>query len=250
MVLCALQSFRKDLHSDKRIHIQVLSDNVTTVAYINHLGEPSQELSDLMETIWCTAEAMNVTLSARHLAGELNQTADGLSHLASTHEWKLHPKLFQQIDKMWGPHTVDRFAAWHNRQLPEYNSLHWDPETSAVDAMAQDWHHHNNFVNPPFCMLSQVLKLIETQQVQAIVIAPWWPAQPWFRKLLQLSVTQPLLLPRNQRTFLRIQAKPEPWKNLGWQIYAWRVCGRSVFKREDGPIMAREDSLAVGLLPP
>ena len=44
-----LQSMKQQIQGK---HIQVLSDNVTTVAYINHMGGPSKELSDLMSTIW------------------------------------------------------------------------------------------------------------------------------------------------------------------------------------------------------
>ena len=45
-VLKAIQSFREDLTKFK--HIQVLSDNIVTVAYINHLSGPCSDLSDLM----------------------------------------------------------------------------------------------------------------------------------------------------------------------------------------------------------
>ena len=135
---------------------------------------------------------------------------------------------------MWGPHTVDRFAALHNAHLPVYNSLHWDPETSGVDALAQSWVNHNNFVNAPFCLLPRVLNLIKAQGVQATVIAPWWPAQPWFQALMSLSVAAPLQLPNSSRTFLRIQSKPEPWNNLGWQVFAWQVCGKKNYKNKDG----------------
>ena len=52
--------------------VQVLSDNVTTVAYINRLGGASQQMSDLMTTIWSFALNHNIQLTARHLSGVLN----------------------------------------------------------------------------------------------------------------------------------------------------------------------------------
>ena len=120
-MLKAIQSFKEEIQGLR--HVQILSDNVVTVAYINHLGGPCPELSDLMTTIWAKVDQLGVILSARHLSGVLNFRADLLSHLGSTNEWKLHPKLFQRLDKMWGPHTVDRFATSHNTQLPVFNSL-------------------------------------------------------------------------------------------------------------------------------
>ena len=51
-VLKALQSFQESINGK---NVQILSDNVTTVAYINRMGGNSKELNDLMNTIWVTA---------------------------------------------------------------------------------------------------------------------------------------------------------------------------------------------------
>ncbi len=45
-------------------------------------------------------------------------------------------------------------------------------------------HTHNNYVNPPFRLIGKILQVIETQGAYATLIAPYWPAQSWFRKLL------------------------------------------------------------------
>ena len=47
--------------------VQVLSDNVTTVAYLNHLGGPILLMSELMKTIWSFAHAQDITLTGKHL---------------------------------------------------------------------------------------------------------------------------------------------------------------------------------------
>ena len=65
-VLKMILSFR-DYVTGK--HLQVLLDNIVTVAYINWLVGSSQLLSNLMTTIWSTAEKYNIHLSSRHLAG-------------------------------------------------------------------------------------------------------------------------------------------------------------------------------------
>src|SRR3989440_9537919 len=38
------------------------------------------------------------------------------------HDWKLCPKTFQIIDRIWGPHHLDLFASHHNSQLHRYFS--------------------------------------------------------------------------------------------------------------------------------
>ena len=74
-----------------------------------------------------------------------NQHADKLSRRASPYEWMLHPQLFRYLDNVWGPHSIDRFASMTSTQLPNYNSLWFDPLTGGVDALSQtDWADHNN----------------------------------------------------------------------------------------------------------
>ena len=143
--------------------VQIVSDNITTVAYLNHLGGPVQELSVLTETIFTEAQQANVTLSACFLAGKHNTEADRLSRL-NAYSWKLHPNLFRYLDRIWGPHTIDRFASANNAQISVYNSQYHDFASSGVDALAQqDWHIHNNFVNPPFRLMPKVLDVISSQ---------------------------------------------------------------------------------------
>jgi hypothetical protein len=103
-------------------------------------------------------------LDARYLAGKKNISADALSRLESPYDWKLHPVVFQQIENRFGPHTVDRFAAFHNRQLPRYNSRFCDPETEGVDAFSQNWSKENNFINAPFRLLPIILKKLRAKR--------------------------------------------------------------------------------------
>ena len=69
-----------------------------------------------------------------------------LSRLLLRYEWKLHPRIFQQLDSMWGPHTINCFASMLTAQLPTYNSLFLDPLTSQVDAQ--------QLGQPPFRLLN------------------------------------------------------------------------------------------------
>ena len=223
-IYMALQTFRKQLAG---LHVQVLSDNITSVAYINRLGGSSRDLSDLMTTIWTCAQESGITLSARYLAGKLNTTADRLSRIENPYNWKLNKKVFKVLDAMWGPHTVDRFAAQHNAQLIRYNSLYWDPNTEAVDALSQtDWSQEMNYCAPPFWMINKVLDKVIQQEAEAMIIAPIWTGQRWFQKLQRLTLCQPIMLRNNRRMFIKRGNNPEPCKNYKWRIAAWRISGK------------------------
>lgn len=219
-ILLAIKSF-KNLENKT---VRVYTDNITAAAYVNHLGGSSVDLCQVANAIWLEAISKNITLQARYLPGVENGTADYLSRLPNKYEWKLHPNLFSYINKIWGPHSIDRFATLANTQLPVFNSRYAEPLTAGIDALVQkNWHHHNNYCNPPFRLIPQLLEIIESKDVWATIIAPYWKAQPWFQKLTQMSVCPPLKLPK--RAFLPSGVQPEPWTNPIWDIYAWRICG-------------------------
>ena len=82
----------------------------------------------------------------------------------------------------------------------------------------------NNFVNPPIRLLDKVLGIIQQQGAHATVIAPWWPAQTWFKTLNSMSICPPIRV--FQRAIIPLNpATPEPLRNRRWKLFAWRVCG-------------------------
>ena len=116
---------------------KVLCDNIAAVSYINHLGGPSPSLVALASAVWITAYKLSIELSVKHLAGKENVHADQLSRLSSHYEWQLHSHLFKVLDRIWGPHSIGRFASFTNTHLPLYNSWYFDPGSSGMDALAQ-----------------------------------------------------------------------------------------------------------------
>ena len=70
-VLFALKSFTPQLGGKV---VQVMSDNATTVAYVNNMGGPVKRLTNLAERIWATAFAQGMSLETRHVSGESNVT--------------------------------------------------------------------------------------------------------------------------------------------------------------------------------
>ena len=227
-VLMTLESF---LPYIKGKAVQVLTDNITTAAYINFQGGASKLLDGVARNIWLLSITNAIQIQARYLPGVMNQEADRLSRLSNLYEWKLHPQLFKYLDQLYGPHTIDRFASMSTRQCKRYNSLHLDPWTEGVDALHQNnWASENNFVNPPFRLLSKILNHIRATESNATIIAPMWPAQPWYPELVNMAVHPPLKLPKTKHICLPIQSiTPEPMKNARWRMYAWRVSGKNIY---------------------
>ena len=211
-------------------NVQILTDNVTTCAFINMQGGATKTLDIVAKNIWDFVIRNNIKIQSRHLAGRLNTEADTLSRLPGHHEWFIHPHVFKFLDNTLGPHDVDRFASILTAQLPRYNSRFWDPHTEAVDALAQDnWDTCQNFVNPPFRLLTKVVQKIISSKANATVIAPWWPAQPWFKMLQKMAVCAPIKLPKASKLCISVtHYAPEPIRNQKWKIYAWKVSGSNI----------------------
>ena len=51
-----------------------------------------------------------------------NQQADYLSRIQDRDDWMIRPEVYGNIDSLWGPHDVDRFADNFNAQLDRFNS--------------------------------------------------------------------------------------------------------------------------------
>ena len=48
--------------------------------------------------------------------------ADYIGRIINHDDWMLNPLVFGELDALWGPHTVDRFADGYNSLIPRFNS--------------------------------------------------------------------------------------------------------------------------------
>ena len=74
-----------------------------------------------------------------------------------------------------------RAHSWnrHNHQLQRYFSYSPDPESEAVDALAQNWKNMKSYSFPLFNLLRRCLKKVHQERVQTVVIiAPVWQGYP------------------------------------------------------------------------
>ena len=227
-VLRCLLSFKNVLQNKR---VSILTDNVTTAAYINFQGGPCADLSKVATEIWGLSVRYNMTITAKWLAGKLNTIPDFLSRYSSKYNWKLHPALFRYLDKVWGPHNMDRFACMASTMCPLYNSLYLDPKTSGVDALSQnDWAQYNNYVNAPFRLIPKILNILDHYQATATIIAPKFKAHSFYKKLIKRSIAHPIRLPQLRKVCVPLcPVLPEPLRNPRWALYAWRICGRRSF---------------------
>ena len=66
-----------------------------------------------------------------------------------------------------------------------------------------------------------------------ILIKQSWLAQPWYSQVLELSATEPLLLPQLSKTLVNPQGHVHPLVvNQTLKLVAWKVLGRAWLPKE------------------
>ena len=97
----------------------------------------------------------------------LNEQVD---YLSRTIDWFLNPVVFAELDAAWGPHTVNRFADFHNRQTPRFNSRCWNP---AVDV---NW---RGGWCPSIKLIPRVIGHVQVCRAVGTLVVPCWLSAPF-----------------------------------------------------------------------
>ena len=182
------------------IFLRKKKNGSTTVCYLNAMGgTKSPHCNKLAKSVWMCCMQNDIWLSACHLPGVLNIEADKSSRQFNERtEWQLNPDIFHKISNVLGTPEIDVFASRLNTQLPTYVSWKPDPEVSQVDAFSFSWNGRFVYIFPPFSLLNRCLQKLEKDQALALLVAPIWPTQVWWPRLLRLLVATPLLLPQHK----------------------------------------------------
>ena len=122
------------------------------------MGSKKPLLHDLAVKVFSLSVHNNVKLEPEWIPRDLNERADALSRIIDYDDWMLNPAVFADIEVLWGPHSVDRFASCHNCQIPRFNSRCWSPGSEAIDAFTVNWEGENNWWCPPIGLIPRVLR--------------------------------------------------------------------------------------------
>ena len=90
------------------IHVQIYSDNSTTVTYINAMwGTHSRECITIAKDIWHWCIDRQIWLTAAHIRGTKNVEADRESPVYTDNkEWMIRPDIFRKITDIWGNPSI------------------------------------------------------------------------------------------------------------------------------------------------
>ena len=190
----ALVAFEERLRGRE---VLVLSDNATTVAFLNRQGGTrSHSLLALSLRILGWVEQRVPSLLAVHIRGSLNLEADFLSRQPILQgEWELCPETFSWSCQQLGHPEIDLFARKGNRKVNKFFSLSREQGSQGVDALAQLWNFQLAYAFPPLNLIPRVLQKLNVSDTNLILITPWWPKRAWFPTLKHWSLASPLPIP-------------------------------------------------------
>ena len=183
-------------------HIQVKSDNITAIAYMNNMGRSvSEKSNELAKHLWYFCIQGNIWISAVHITGKEN-TADYMSRsLSDNTEWQLATVIFKNIVHTFNfVPELDLFASYLNAQFPSYVSWFPDPSAVANDAFSLSWKNKKVYAFPPFILIGPTLSKIRKEQSTGIMLVSWWGTQFRFPLMLLLLINFPIQLPKTKNT--------------------------------------------------
>ncbi|KAK7898748.1 hypothetical protein WMY93_019601 [Mugilogobius chulae] len=181
-------------------HVLIRSDNITTVYHINHQGSPrSAQLLKASQDLLMWAAPRLCSLRATYLPGDRNHIADFLSRRKPLPgEWRLHPEVVRTIWHQYGMAEVDLFATRDTSHCPHWFSLLETTGSLGQDAFAHPWPRTLLYAFPPLPLIMPTLQRIFQEGHRVLLVAPFWPSQPWFPLLHRLCHSHSWRLPARE----------------------------------------------------
>jgi len=157
-------------------HEQVLiwtdSDNAQIIV---EQGSSKPKLNKLAAQIFLLCAEHSLFLRVRWVPREKNVKADIMSKQLTSGCWGVRWQWFEELERRWGPHDIDRCAATWNAKLRRFNSKFRCAGAEAVDCFTQDWGGANNYVCPDFHMMLRILHHVRRCRASATIVIPYWP---------------------------------------------------------------------------
>ena len=159
--------------------VLVKTDNQGVFFIINKAGSRAPIVHTICKTLIWYCINQHIYLQATWIPRDLNDYADFYSKMTESSDWKLHPRIFVALQKVWGRFTIDLFASYDNHQMTPYYSFYWTPTCAGVDAFNFSW-GRTCWCNPPFNQMARVIAHGMSCTARLCLICPFTPSAPWW----------------------------------------------------------------------
>ena len=174
------------------------------VSVLKNMGTShNKKLNKICKTIWGWCIEHQIWIYPVYVSTDKNLADKPSRNLYVQGEWMLAKEHFRKIEKHFHVYlTIDLFASRLNKQLPQYVSFKPEPDAIACDAFTLNWANHMFYCFPPFSCISRCLQKIQDEKATGIIVAPQWPTQPFYSRLMKMLKAKPLIITPNQRNLI------------------------------------------------
>ena len=166
-------------HKLSNLRVRWFTDNQNVVRILQ-VGSAKPHIQVEALRVFKACICYNIRLEPEWIPRDRNQLADYYSCTVDYDDWHIDPSVFAELDALWGPYSVDRFASSYNKQVERFNSRFAYPGTEAMDAFTVDWHGENNWWCPPPSLIPRVISHAETCKAQGTLVVPCWESAPFW----------------------------------------------------------------------
>ena len=156
-------------------------DNAAAVGIINNMRTcHSDDCHTITVKVWEFCKVNKIWLTAVHLPGSTNVTAD--SESGNFHnldvEWMLSPTtLARALSLLKFKPNIDLFASRLNRQFPVFCAYRPDSDAEYVNAFSVSWSGLEFYYFPPFICILRTLQRIRQEKAHGVIVVPKWQSQ-------------------------------------------------------------------------
>ena len=178
----ALKSFCFSLENS---HVKWFTDN-QAAAKIVEVGSMRIDLHCIALRIFQLCIEHKIFLEIQWVPRTEVQKADFISRLIDIDDWQITSALFQELDTLWGSHSVDCFANHYNFKTARFFSSFWNPGCAGIDFFIQPIHKENCLVVPPVCVISRAFHYMHDQRAIGTVVVPFWPSASFWPLIINM----------------------------------------------------------------
>jgi hypothetical protein len=177
-LLCLLHAFRH-LLSDCTVVARGDAQNVFWI--LRKGGSALEHIQIVCLEIFKHCLEQRIDLQPEWLPREENEFADYLSKIRDVDDFGLATPVFEYVQSLYGPFSVDRFASSHNAKLPRFDSFYWCPGAAACNIFSQDWGSSQiSYCFPPPHLVARTLQHALACRARIVLIALGWRLAWWW----------------------------------------------------------------------
>ena len=165
-----IQKPKFDLSSDRQYDSSLL--------FTKHGRHPEQTFNRNIErNMWLSHREENTLDSRIYTQYDQSNRTLGILKLSGQQRNETLAKCFQTNLQSIRKPVLDLSASRICQQLPRYIAWQPDSQSVAADAFQQGWKYQFLYASPPFPMIERVLRKVQKDQTNMIIVTPSWQSQ-------------------------------------------------------------------------